>query len=253
MTMTLSTGVRGTSLEPGAEEGEFILNMGPQHPSTHGVLRVILKTEGENVAWCDSDIGYLHRGHEKTGENLPYPEFTPYTDRLDYLAAPAMNLAWVEAAEKLLQIQVPERAQYVRVIIAELSRIASHLIWLGTHAMDIGAITTFLYCFREREQILDLFESFGGARLTTHIFRICGLPTGLPGDPPGGLPDGWLAQLDEFVKIFPSKLKEYHTLLTKNRIWLRRTKGIGVVSGEECVAWGLSGPIIRASGIPYDL
>jgi NADH-quinone oxidoreductase subunit D len=253
MTTGLSTGVRGTSLEPGEHEGDFILNMGPQHPSTHGVLRVVLKTEGENVVWCDSDIGYLHRGHEKTGENLPYQEFTPYTDRLDYLAAPAMNLAWVEAAEKLLLIQVPERAQYARVIIVELSRIASHLLWLGTHAMDIGALTAFLYCFREREMILDLFEAVGGARLTTHIFRLGGLPPGLPGDPPGGLPEGWIAQLEEFVKIFPQKLKEYHTLLTKNRIWLRRTKGIGVISGPDCVAWGLSGPIIRASGIGYDL
>jgi NADH-quinone oxidoreductase subunit D len=254
MTTALTTGVRGTSLEPGEKEGDFVLNMGPQHPSTHGVLRVILKTAGETVVWCDSDIGYLHRGHEKTGENLPYVEFTPYTDRLDYLAAPAMNLAWVEAAEKLLQIQVPERAQYIRVLIAELSRIASHLLWLGTHAMDCGALTTFLYCFREREMILDLFEAFGGARLTTHIFRIGGLPTGVPENlTEGGLPPGWLAGVEDFLKVFPTKLKEYHTLLTKNRIWLRRTKGVGYVSGPDCVAWGLSGPIIRASGIGYDL
>jgi NADH-quinone oxidoreductase subunit D len=253
MTSTLSTGVRGTYLEPGEKEGDFILNMGPQHPSTHGVLRVILKTEGENIVWCDCDIGYLHRGHEKTGENLPYVEFTPYTDRLDYLAAPAMNLAWVEAAEKLLQIQVPERAQYIRVIIAELSRIASHLLWLGTHAMDIGAVTAFLYCFREREDILDMFEAFGGARLTTHIFRVGGLPPGLPGDPADGLPAGWLDQLNAFIDKFPKKLKEYHTLLTKNRIWLRRTKGVGVISAEECIAWGLSGPILRGSGVAHDL
>ncbi len=241
----METGTVGAFLEPGEKEGDFILNMGPQHPATHGVLRVILRTEGENVVDCDSDIGYLHRGQEKTAENLPYVEFTPYTDRLDYIAAPAMNLTWVEACERLLQLEVPERAKYIRVIIAELTRLASHLLWLGTHAMDIGALTLFLYCFREREMVLDLFEGFGGARLTTHIFRVGGLPNDLP--------KGWLEDLEAFLDLFPSRLSDYHKLLTKNRIWLRRTKGIGVVTADECVDWGLSGPLIRGSGIALDL
>lgn len=224
---------------------EMVLNMGPQHPSTHGVLRVILKLDGETVTDLDCDIGYLHRGVEKIAEHDTYAMITPYWDRLDYVAAVSNDLCYVEGVEKLLQVEVPKRAEYLRVILTELQRIASHLLWLGTHAIDIGAVTVLLYCFREREEILKIFEDFIGARLTAHAFRIGGL--------------WWDAypefeqRVREFLKILPGRIDEYETLLNTNRIWLSRTVGIGVLPAEEAINLSLTGPALRGSGVKYDL
>ena len=195
------------------------INMGPQHPATHGVLRLKLLLDGETVADTDVMIGYLHRGVEKLCETKSYPMIEAYTDRLDYVAAIYENLGYVEAVEKLMGVTVPERAEYIRVITAELQRIASHLVWLGTHALDLGAMTVYFYCFREREIILDLFEAFTGARLTYNAYRIGGLPWDVP--------PGWIDRVRHFVRIFPERQKEYDTLLTKNRIWLRPDQGGG--------------------------
>jgi NADH-quinone oxidoreductase subunit D len=224
---------------------EMVLNMGPQHPSTHGVLRVILKLDGETVTDLDCDIGYLHRGVEKIAEHDTYAMITPYWDRLDYVAAVSNDLLYVEAVEKLLQVEVPKRAQYLRVILTELQRIASHLLWLGTHAMDIGAVTVLLYCFREREEILKIFEDFIGARLTAHAFRIGGF--------------WWDAypefeqRVRAFLKILPGRIEEYETLLNANRIWLQRTVGIGLISAEDAIDLSLTGPCLRGSGVKYDV
>jgi len=224
---------------------EMVLNMGPQHPSTHGVLRVILKLDGETVIGLDCDIGFLHRGVEKIGEHDTYAMITPYWDRLDYVAAVSNDLCYVEGVEKMLQVEVPKRAEYLRVILTELQRIASHLLWLGTHAMDIGAVTVLLYCFREREEILKIFEDFIGARLTAHAFRIGGL--------------WWDAypefekRVREFLKILPGRIDEYETLLNTNRIWLQRTVGIGILSAEEAINLSLTGPPLRGSGVKYDV
>ncbi len=231
--------------ERGRREEELILNMGPQHPSTHGVLRVVLTLEGELVVDAKPVIGYLHRGIEKIAENKQYYQVIPYTDRTDYVCAPINNLGYVLAVEKLLGIEAPERAQYVRVILAELSRIASHLVWLGTHAMDIGAITVFLYCLRERETILDLFEMFGGARLTTNIMRIGGFYWDTP--------PGWLEKVGEFCRLMPDRIREYEDLLTDNPIWIRRTKGVGILSAEDAIQYGVTGPMLRGSGVAYDV
>ncbi|MFC2172098.1 NADH-quinone oxidoreductase subunit D [Acidobacteriota bacterium] len=221
------------------------INMGPQHPSTHGVLRLILHLDGETVVDCDCDIGYLHRGLEKLCEVRTYPQALTLTDRMDYIAAISNNLGYLEAVEKLLQIEVPRRAQYIRVMMTELNRIASHLLWLATHAIDIGAMTVFLYCFREREKILDIFEKFCGTRLTTSTFRIGGLREDLP--------KGCLEEVKAFCDTFPKFINDYETLLTMNRIWLERTKGIGVISAEDAIAWGLSGPVLRGSGVKWDI
>jgi NADH-quinone oxidoreductase subunit D len=224
---------------------EMVLNMGPQHPSTHGVLRVILKLDGETVTDLDCDIGYLHRGVEKIAEQDTYAMITPYWDRLDYVAAVSNDLCYVEGVEKLLQVEVPKRAEYLRVILTELQRIASHLLWLGTHAIDIGAVTVLLYCFREREEILKIFEDFIGARLTAHAFRIGGL--------------WWDAypefeqRLRDFLKILPGRIDEYETLLNTNRIWLSRTVGIGILPAEEAINLSLTGPVLRGSGVKYDV
>ncbi|HXU34892.1 MAG TPA: NADH-quinone oxidoreductase subunit D [Blastocatellia bacterium] len=224
---------------------EMVLNMGPQHPSTHGVLRVILKLDGETVIGLDCDIGFLHRGVEKIGEHDTYAMITPYWDRLDYVAAVSNDLCYVEGVEKMLQVEVPKRAEYLRVILTELQRIASHLLWLGTHAMDIGAVTVLLYCFREREEILKIFEDFIGARLTAHAFRIGGL--------------WWDAypefekRVRDFLKILPGRIDEYETLLNANRIWLQRTVGIGILSAEEAINLSLTGPPLRGSGVKYDV
>jgi len=226
-------------------EEVMVLNMGPQHPSTHGVLRVILKLDGEKIVDLDCDIGYLHRGIEKLVENRSYTAAAPYMDRLDYLAAVSNNLAYVETVEKLAGIAVPEKAQFVRVILTELTRIASHLLWLATHALDIGAMSVFLYCFREREDILNILEMVTGARLTTNAFRVGGLAADVPA--------GFEAQVKAFCDILPGRLAEYEGLLTGNRIWLGRTKGIGVISGDDAVAIGLSGPSLRGSGVKWDL
>jgi NADH dehydrogenase I D subunit len=224
---------------------EMVLNMGPQHPSTHGVLRVMLKMDGEVITDCDPIIGYLHRGTEKIGEAKRYAQFVPWTDRTDYVAAPLNNLGYVLAVEKLCDVEAPERAQYWRVIMAELSRIASHLVWLGTHALDIGALSMSLYCFRERETILDIFESMCGARLTTNMMEIGGFSREIP--------DGLAAQVRNFLRIFPGRQQEYSDILTANPIWMARTKGVGIISPEAAVSYSLTGACLRGSGINYDV
>lgn len=224
---------------------ELTINMGPQHPSTHGVLRLLLNLDGETITKITPFIGYLHRGLEKMAEQMTYAQFLPVTDRLDYLAAVSNNLAYCLAVEKLLQLEVPKRASYIRVILTELNRIASHLVWLGTHALDIGAYTPFLYAFREREAILDIYELFCGARLTTSCFRIGGLPQDIP--------TGFVEKVEKFVKIFPKKVNEYEALLTKNEIWLHRTQFIGIISKEDGINYSLSGPSLRGSGVKWDI
>ena len=221
------------------------INMGPQHPSTHGVLRVKLKLDGERVMDAECIIGYLHRGVEKISENRSYIECVPYYDRTDYIAAVSNVYGYILGVEKMMGIEVPQRARYIRIMMVEFNRIASHLLWLATHALDIGAMTVFLYCFREREEILKLFEALFGARLTTHAFRMAGLWKDLP--------PGFEEAARKFLDEFPARIDEYEQLLTKNRIWMARTQGIGVISGEEAIQWGLTGPPLRASGVDYDL
>lgn len=224
---------------------ELVLNMGPQHPSTHGVLRVILKLDGEKVMGTECVVGYLHRGVEKIAENRTYTMFVPYVDRMDYCAAVSNGLGYCLAVEKLLSVAVPERAQTVRVILTELNRIASHLIWLGTHALDIGAITPLFYTMREREEILKIFENYCGARLTTHAFRIGGLQYELY--------DGFEQEVNAFCDTFLARVDEYEELLTGNRIWIDRLKGVGVLNAEDCKAYGVTGPLLRAAGAKWDL
>jgi len=224
---------------------ELVLNMGPQHPSTHGVLRVILKLDGEKVLGTDCVIGYLHRGVEKIAENRTYTQFNPYVDRMDYVAAVSNGLGYCLAVEKLLNVEAPPRAQAVRVILTELNRIASHLLWLGTHALDVGAITPVFYCFREREEALKIFEQYCGARLTTHAFRIGGLQYETY--------DGFERDVLEFCRMFLPKVDEYEELLSNNRIWVGRLKGIGILTGDECKEYGVTGPLLRAAGVKWDL
>ena len=224
---------------------EMELNFGPQHPSTHGVLRLKLKVDGERIVECYPVIGYLHRGTEKLFELHPFFQNVPHTDRMDYVAAATSNLAYVGAVEKLVGLTVPPRARYIPTILAELQRISSHLIWLATHAIDIGAMTPFFYCFRERELILDLFEQYCGARLTLNCMR----PGGMPHD----LPIGWVEKCREFVELFPPKVDEYEGLLTENRIWKKRTVGVGVLPPELALDYGVTGPMLRGSGIDWDL
>lgn len=228
-----------------AKQEIMTINMGPHHPSTHGVLRVILELDGEVVVNATPDIGYLHRGIEKLSEDKKYLQVLPLTDRLDYLASGSNNLAYILAVEKLLGIEVPRRAQYIRTIIAELSRIQSHLIWLATHAADIGAVTMLFYGMREREYILDIIEMTTGARLMPTYFR--------PGGVVNDIPDGFKARVKEFVDRFDVKVNEYERLLTKNRIWMARTKDVGYISGEDAIDLGLSGPSLRASGVDWDI
>ena len=227
------------------DSNELVLNMGPQHPSTHGVLRVILKLDGETVLGADCVIGYLHRGVEKIAENRTYQQFAPYVDRMDYVAAVSNGLGYCMAVEKLLDAEVPPRAQAVRVILTELNRIASHLLWLGTHALDIGAITPVFLCFREREEVLKIFESYCGARLTTHAFRIGGLQYETY--------DTFEKDCLAFCDLMEEKIKEYHALLTGNRIWVRRTKGVGILDAAACKDYGVTGPLLRAAGVEWDL
>jgi NADH-quinone oxidoreductase subunit D len=226
-------------------EEEMELNFGPQHPATHGVLRLKLKVDGERIVDCYPIIGYLHRGTEKLFELHPFFQNVPHTDRMDYVAAATNNLAYVGAVEKLVGLVVPPRARYIRTILAELQRISSHLLWLATHAIDIGAMTPFFYCFRERELILDLFEQYCGARLTLNCMR----PGGLPHD----LPVGWTEKCREFVEPFPSKVDEYEGLLTENRIWKKRTIGVGVLDAQTAIDYGVTGPMLRGSGVKWDL
>jgi len=224
---------------------ELVLNMGPQHPSTHGVLRVILKLDGEKVLGTECVIGYLHRGVEKIAENRTYAQFNPYVDRMDYVASVSNGLGYCLAVEKMLNVEAPPRAQAVRVILTELNRIASHLVWLGTHALDIGAITPVFYCFREREEALKIFEKYCGARLTTHAFRIGGLQYETY--------DGFEQDVRAFCDMFLPKVDEYEELLTSNRIWVGRLKGIGVLTADECKEYGVTGPVLRASGVKWDI
>jgi len=221
------------------------LNMGPQHPSTHGVLRVLLELEGEVVTKATPVLGYLHRGIEKLAEHKTYHQFITLTDRLDYTSPFINNLAYALTVEKLLDLEVPLRAQYIRVMLSELTRIQSHLIWLGTHALDIGAMSPLLYCFREREETLDIFEMVGGARMNQSYFRIGGVAADLP--------DGFTEKVKAFCDVLPSRIEGYERLLTENKIWLNRTKGVGVISAEEGIALGLSGPCLRACGVKWDL
>jgi NADH-quinone oxidoreductase subunit D len=229
---------------PGKAE-RVILSMGPQHPSTHGVLRLVLELEGETVVRSLYDIGYLHTGFEKSFESKTYSQGITLTDRIDYLAPLSNNLGFCLATEKLLDLEIPPRAQWIRVLLTELTRIQSHLVWLGTHAIDIGAMSVFLYCFREREDILHIFEAVSGQRMMTSYFRIGGLAL----EPPLG----WLQRVEKFVKMFPERIDEYEALLTQNPIWLRRTQGIGYISGQDAVAYGLSGPSLRGSGVGWDI
>jgi NADH-quinone oxidoreductase subunit D len=224
---------------------ELVINMGPQHPSTHGVLRVILKLDGEKVNGTECVIGYLHRGVEKIGENRTYQQFAPYVDRMDYIASVSNGLGYCLAVEKLLNIEAPPRAQAVRVILTELNRIASHLFWLGTHALDIGAITPVFYCLREREEVLKIFENYCGARLTTHAFRIGGLQYETY--------EGFEEEVKKFCDWFIPKVDEYERLLTNNRIWVGRLKGVGVLTADECKEYGVTGPVLRAAGVKWDL
>jgi len=245
-----ASAVKHLELAPEAERpyldsDELILNMGPQHPSTHGVLRVILKLDGEKVMGTECVIGYLHRGVEKIAEHRTYAMFNPYVDRMDYVAAVSNGLGYCESVEKLLNIEAPPRAQYIRVILTELNRMASHMLWLGTHALDIGAITPLFYTFRDREEILKIFEKYCGARLTTHAFRIGGCLYETY--------DGFEDEVRKFAKFVAPKLDEYETLLTTNRIWVERTKGVGILSGDDCKALGVTGPVLRASGVKWDL
>ncbi|MBI5051095.1 MAG: NADH dehydrogenase (quinone) subunit D [Nitrospirae bacterium] len=224
---------------------ELTLNMGPQHPATHGVLRLVLELDGETIVKCTPYIGYLHRGIEKLSEHRNYFQIIPLTDRLDYIASMSNNIGYCVAVEKLFGIEVTERSQFIRTIAAEMSRILSHLLWLGTHALDIGAMTVFLYCFREREKLLDLFERLCGARLTVSYTRVGGVKNDVTAE--------WLEDLYAFTGEFPMRVEQYETLIDQNRIWLRRTKGIGVISAEDAINWGLSGPTLRGSGVPYDV
>jgi NADH-quinone oxidoreductase subunit D len=235
----------GTPDETFLDANELIINMGPQHPSTHGVLRVILKLDGEKVLGADCVIGYLHRGVEKIAEHRTYTMFNPYVDRMDYVAAVSNGLGYCEAVEKLLGMEAPPRAQYIRVILTELNRMASHMLWLGTHALDIGAITPLFYTFRDREEILKIFEKYCGARLTTHAFRIGGCLYETY--------EGFEQEVKQFCDFVMPKIDEYETLLTTNRIWVERTRGVGYLSGQDCIDMGVTGPVLRASGVKWDI
>lgn len=224
---------------------ELTISMGPQHPATHGVLRLVLDLDGETVVRCTPYVGYLHRGVEKLAENRTYTSALPLMDRLDYISSMANDIGYCVALERLLGIDPPERAKYIRTIMAEMTRISSHIIWLGTHALDIGAMTVFLYSFREREWLLDLFEMVCGARLTVSYPRIGGVRCDVS--------EEFLESLYRFTEQFPERIEEYETLIDKNRIWLQRTKGIGVISAEDAIKWGLTGPTLRGSGVPYDV
>jgi NADH-quinone oxidoreductase subunit D len=224
---------------------EMLINMGPQHPSTHGVLRVILRTDGEVVVNARPDVGYLHRGLEKIGERVTYAQFMPFTDRLDYLAAMNCNCAWAWAVEKLAGIEVPERAEYIRVIVCELNRISSHLIAFGSFTADMGAFTPFLYSIRDREKVNDLFEAVCGNRLTYNYARVGGVSADLP--------QGFLEKTKEFLDYFEPKLDEYNNLISYNKIFVHRLANVAAISADDAVAYGLTGPNLRGSGVSFDL
>lgn len=237
----------GELLENGQRNDTMTINMGPQHPSTHGVLRLVLTISGETVLKAIPDIGFLHTGIEKTAEAKSYHQALVLTDRIDYLSPLGNNLAYALSVEKLLGIEdeINTKIKYTRVMLAELQRIASHLVWLGTHGLDLGAMSIFLYCFREREMILDIFEHISGVRMMTSY--IC--PGGLQAD----LPPGFEKNVQKFLDVFPERLQEYHTLLTNNQLWLERTKNVGLLSKEDAIAYGASGPVLRGSGVEWDI
>jgi NADH-quinone oxidoreductase subunit D len=244
---------------------EMLVNMGPQHPSTHGVLRLLLRTDGEVVHECTPHIGYLHRCAEKIGENLAPPQWIPYTDRMDYLAGMNMNLGLALAVEKLVKMELPEKAMTLRVIIAEMGRIASHLVGMGAYGLDLGTFSPFLYAFREREIVLDLFEEACGARLTYSYLTMGGATHDLPESitiPPGlasltgkspNLKLSWLEAVALFLEWLEPRIKEYHTLLTRNQIFIKRTAGLGILSPEMAISYGCTGPVLRGSGVDWDL
>jgi len=242
------TGVPGVTVleDDQAQSGprRMVLNIGPQHPSTHGVLRLAVELDGEIIVKCRPDIGYLHTGIEKEFEVKTYQQAVTLTDRVDYLAPLSMNLGYCLAVEKLLGMEIPPQAQWMRVMLTELTRLNSHLVWLGTHAIDIGAMSVFLYCFREREDILRIFEMFSGQRMMTSYFRIGGLAL----EPPRG----WHRRVGTFIGGFPGKVDEYEDLLTNNRIWIGRTRGVGVMSLEDMLDMGVTGPMLRAAGLRID-
>jgi NADH-quinone oxidoreductase subunit C/D len=234
-----------TDVPASQRKEELLLNMGPQHPSTHGVLRVVLLLDGERVVKATPDLGYLHRGVEKLSEGLTYMQIIPHTDRLDYVCAMSNNYAYVRAVEKLLEITVPIRAEYIRTIVAEMQRIIGHLFWLGTQALDIGAMTVFFWTFREREVLLDMFEKLCGARLTLNYYRIGGVDSDFTPE--------LVQQMRAFLEIFPEKVKEYDSLIASNRIWLGRTKNVALLSAEDAINFGCTGPVLRGSGVAYDV
>lgn len=227
------------------EDNTMVVNFGPQHPSAHGQLRLILELQGEEVVKAHPDIGYLHRGMEKMGENMIYNEFLPTTDRMDYIAATSNNYGYALAVEKLLGIEAPRRAEVIRTMLLEINRIISHLFWLATHALDVGAMSVFLYAFREREFAMDLMEDYCGARLTHSAVRIGGVPLDLP--------KGWIDNLEKFMDILTDQIEVYEGLLTKNRIWKMRLENVGVVSKEMAKSWGCTGLVLRGSGVKWDL
>jgi NADH-quinone oxidoreductase subunit D len=232
-------------LNPPSKDQTMVINMGPQHPSTHGVLRLVVEIDGETVVALAPDIGYLHTGIEKTCEAKFYQQVVPLTDRIDYLCPMTNNLAYCLAVEKLLGLEIPERAQYLRVLLNELTRVQSHLVWLGTHAMDIGALTIFLYCWREREDIMRIYENVSGQRMMTSYFRIGGLALEPPLD--------FYKQVQDFLNIMPARIDQYENLLTGNPIWMNRLKGVGYLSAADAIALGVTGPPLRASGVDWDL
>jgi NADH-quinone oxidoreductase subunit D len=221
------------------------LNMGPQHPSTHGVLRLVLELDGEVIVKITPHIGYLHRGIEKLSEHRTYHQILPLTDRLDYLAPMSNNLGYILAVEKLMAVEVPERAETIRIIMAELTRLESHLVWIACHALDIGAMTVFIYAFRERETIMEIYELISGARMTSNFFRVGGLSQDVP--------DEFVKKVSDFIDVMPGYLDQYEGLLTTNPIWLKRTVGNGVISAEDAIDLGLTGPALRGSGVDWDL
>ncbi len=245
MTDVSGTPILEAPLAEGAKDQHMVLNMGPQHPSTHGVLRLVLEIDGEIVVRLYPEIGYLHTGVEKTCEAKFYQQVVPLTDRLDYLSPMANNLCYCLAVERLLELEIPPRAQWMRVLLSELTRLNSHLVWLGTHAMDIGALTVFLYTFREREDILRIFEHVAGQRMMTSYFRIGGLAMEPPLD--------FFDRVQAFIKSFPEKIDEYSNLLTGNPIFINRLKGVGYLSAADAIALGVTGPPMRASGVDLDL
>ncbi len=241
----MSTTEKTRIVEFDVRTDEMLVNMGPQHPSTHGVLRLVLRTDGEIVSEVTPHLGYLHRCAEKIGENLTPRQWIPYTDRLDYLAAMSMNLGWSLCVEKLMNLQVPEKARHLRVIIAEMQRIASHLVGMGVYGLDLGSFSPFLYAFREREKILDLFEEACGARLTYSYLTVGGATADLP--------PGWLEKCEAFLEQFLPVIDEYHALLTTNAIFIKRCAGVGVLSREMAISYGCTGPVLRGSGVDMDL